>query len=150
MQRGPNFSARRTPSHFLAACGGLHLNSPKGAAAYGIPLKARTPDAPRPKPSTTPPVVLTRSGAAAPDPAATLDNSTALNKVMPLKRKTPNDDLIRPAPLRIGLVGLGDILTAKRKTAGVTPPPAVKNFLVEQRGIEPLTSALRTNRPTKT
>ena len=43
----------------------------------------------------------------------------------------------------------GDMLTAKTKTAGVTPPPAVKKILVEQRGIEPLTSALRTRRSAK-
>jgi hypothetical protein len=134
MQRGPNFSARRTPSHLLTGCGGLHLNSPTGAAAYGIPLKARTPDAPRPGPSTTPPVVFTRSGAAAPDPAATHDNSTALNKTAPPKRETPNDDdLIRPDPLRIDWVGLGAMLTAKIKTAGVTPPPAAgKSHRVER------------------
>jgi len=119
MQRGPNFSARLTPSQLFNACGGLHLNSPTGGAAYGIPLKARTPDACLPGPSTIPPVVLTRSGAAAPDPAATLDNSTALNEMMPPQKKTPNDDLIRPAPLRVGLPGLGAMLTAKRRTAKV-------------------------------
>jgi hypothetical protein len=98
MQRGPNFSARRTPSQLFKGCGGRHLNSPNGAAAYGIPLKTLTPDACRPNPSTTPLVVFTRSGAAASDPDTPPIKSAAVKSVMLPKRETPIDDFIRSAP----------------------------------------------------
>ena len=45
-------------------------------------------------------------------------------------------------------VRLGNVLATKTKTAGAVPPFS-SNLLVEQRGLEPLASALRTRRSAK-
>ena len=48
MQLAPNVDASRTPSHGATGRGGLHLSSPTGGAAKGMPLNDTTPS------STTP------------------------------------------------------------------------------------------------
>src|SRR6185312_3241340 len=71
--RSPKAVASRTPAHGLTGCGSLHRSSPTGGAAYGIPLKTRTPLLSR-APRTTPLAVLTSSEASperTPAPEAT-------------------------------------------------------------------------------
>jgi hypothetical protein len=43
MQRGPNWSALRTPVQSFTGWGSRQRRSPSGGCANGIPLKLRTP-----------------------------------------------------------------------------------------------------------
>src|SRR4051794_19896598 len=65
IQRGPKLVAGRTSLQFRTGCGAFQRRSPTGGSANGRPLKARTPLACGPVPSTTPDASLTRSGPAA-------------------------------------------------------------------------------------
>src|SRR5262249_44774235 len=58
-QLSENFSALRTPSHFAGGCGGRQRSSPTGGAAYGMPLKTRTPGTELATPSSNPPSTRT-------------------------------------------------------------------------------------------
>ena len=61
MQRGPNASALRTPSHFTAGCGAFQRSGPTGGAANGMPLKTRTSVLLPAAPDTSPEPVFTGS-----------------------------------------------------------------------------------------
>src|SRR5215475_5442242 len=54
MQTGPKALASRAPSHFAGGCGGRQRRSPTGGAAYGTPLKTRTPGTELETPSSRP------------------------------------------------------------------------------------------------
>src|SRR5215831_12196138 len=83
-QGAPKAFALRTPSHLAAGCGARHRFSPRGGAAYGIPLNARTVGCVEPTtPASTPVSMRTWSGIMAEGRATT--NRTPLSR-----RKIPN------------------------------------------------------------
>ena len=55
IQRGPQSSAFRIPSHGVTGAGFRHRSSPTGGAAYGIALKRRTPESFAVVPAIIPP-----------------------------------------------------------------------------------------------
>src|SRR3989441_6140735 len=75
----PKASALRTPSHFAAGCGARHRFSPRGGAAYGMPLNIRTAGCVAPTtPASTPVSMRTWSGIMADGRATT--NRTPLSR----------------------------------------------------------------------
>src|SRR3954464_3637648 len=81
MQRGPKPVAGRTPLQFRTGCGAFQRRSPTGGSANGRPLKARTPLACGPEPSTTPDASLTRSDPAAKAEAARVTAVTIVRRI---------------------------------------------------------------------
>ena len=81
MQRGPNWSALRTPVHFFTGWGSLRRRAPTGGCANGIPLKLQTPELGAAVDSMVPLAILTRSAAKA-SPARQADSRIAEVKTL--------------------------------------------------------------------
>src|SRR5690348_2994650 len=54
MQRGPKWSAARTPFHATTRCGGFQRSDPVGGAAYGMPRNSSSPFAASRRPAREP------------------------------------------------------------------------------------------------
>src|SRR6185312_7484794 len=84
MQRGPKWSALRTPVQPLTGCGGFQRREPTGGAAYGMPLNSSRPDLASRLPDNVPVSMRTVGTESAANTA-----STTSAKARPSKRTNP-------------------------------------------------------------
>ena len=89
MQRGPNWSALRTPVQSFTGWGSRQRRSPTGACPNGIPLKMRTPSFGAAVDSITPFAIRTWSAASA---------CPASGRVQSAQRATEGIDLFMESP----------------------------------------------------